>query len=65
MREILTTFRTRLDQYGVPVHFWDPMKNQAIMTAALAPSGAVASYAPSMMIMITTITTTFKRGRSG
>lgn len=65
VREILLQNSLPLDRYAHSVHFWDPMKNQATMTAAFAPSGAAASRVPSMMTMITTITTTFKRGRSG
>ncbi len=47
------------------MHFWDPMQNRVILTAADALTSAAMSHAQGMMMITTIITTTRERGVSG
>ena len=54
-----------VDRPPQSMHFWDPMQNRVILTAADALTSAAMSHAQGMMMITTIITTTRERGVSG
>ena len=55
----------RVDRAYTSVHFWDPMQNRVILTAADALARAAKSHAQGMTMITTIITTTRERGTNG
>jgi hypothetical protein len=55
----------RVDEPSNSVHFWDPMQNRVILTAADALHSAAMSHAQRMMMITTIMTTTRERGVCG